>query len=116
MRTHIQFQPKGKKVTIRKGENLLQAGLKNRVYIKSRCGGKGSCTACKIQILSDNPLVSLPTTQEMRMLGEENVAKGYRLACQTRIYGEVEVLIPEETWKTKVKNQLEETNEETEGN
>lgn len=116
MRTHIRFQPKGKRVSIRKGESLLQAGLKNRIYIKSRCGGKGSCQACKIQILSDKPLISLPTSQEMRMIGEENIAKGYRLACQTRVYGEIEVLLPEETWKSKVKNQLEETNEETEEN
>lgn len=113
MRTHVLFQPKGKRVSVRKGESLLQAGLKNRIYIKSRCGGKGSCQACKVQILSDKPLISLPTSQEIKMLGEENIAKGYRLACQTRIYGEMEVSIPEETWKTRVKHQLEETNEET---
>ena len=108
----MKFQPKGKVVSVLKGENILQAAIKNRIYIKTRCGGKGSCTACKVQVLTSDSLLSLPSPQEIRMIKEEDLVAGYRLACQTRIYGPVEVAIPEDSWKATVNRQLEALNEE----
>ena len=112
MKIRVKFQPKGKVVSVLNGDNILQAGLKNRIYIKSRCGGKGSCTACKIQVVTDDPLISSPSPQEIRMIKEEDIAQGYRLACQTKVYGPIEVSIPGDSWKSAVKKQLEGLNEE----
>lgn len=112
MRIKIKFQPKGKVVSVVKGENLLQAGMKNRILIRNRCGGKGSCTACKVLLLTKEALISSPSPQEIRMITEEDLAQGYRLACQTRVYGPVVVAIPEELWKTTVKQQLKGLTEE----
>ncbi|RKD25691.1 hypothetical protein BEP19_01755 [Ammoniphilus oxalaticus] len=118
MKTSVTFQPKGKVVSVNKGEILLQTALKNRVYINNRCGGKGSCTTCKIQILSDQDGVSFPSPREKRLLSEEDLAVGIRLACQTRVFERCEVSIIENTWKSIVnrnrssKQSVEEETEE----
>lgn len=112
MRIRVKFQPKGKVISVFNGENLLQAALKNRVYIKNRCGGKGSCTACKVQILTKNSILSPLSSQELRLIRDEDLIEGYRLACQTRIFGPAEVAVPEDSWKTTVNRQLEALNNE----
>lgn len=111
MKIKVEFQPKGKIVSLNKGENLLQAALKNRVPIRNRCRGNGQCTTCKVQILNPDPMVSLPSSQEQRMIGEEALQVGYRLACQTRVYGRIQVRVPEETWKTTVREQIQQQKE-----
>ncbi|MEW9669734.1 2Fe-2S iron-sulfur cluster-binding protein [Ammoniphilus sp. 3BR4] len=111
MRIKVEFQPKGKTVSLNKGENLLQAALKNRIPIRNRCRGNGQCTTCKVQIMSPNAMVSLPSSQEQRMIGEEALETGYRLACQTRVYGAVRVRVPEEAWKTTVREHIQQQKE-----
>ncbi len=115
MRVKIEFQPKGKTVSVNKGENILQSALKNRIAIRNRCNGNGTCTTCKVKIATASPLVSLPSAQEMKMLSEQALAEGYRLACQTRVYGPLLVQVPEEAWKSTVKEQMERQRQEKEG-
>ena len=107
MKIKILFQPRGKWVTARSGDNLLQTALKNRIPIRHRCGGNGSCTTCKVRILSKDALISDPSTAEIRLVGEEAIHTGYRLACQTRAYGNTEISIPEEKWKAVVREKIQ---------
>jgi ferredoxin, 2Fe-2S len=115
MKINVTFQPKGKTFSVRTGENVLQCALKNRIVINHRCNGNGSCTTCKIKVLSAKANVSDPSVSEIRLVGEEALAEGVRLACQTRIYGSVEVYVLEQAWKTKVKRILEQPSDPNEG-
>jgi len=67
------------------------------VEIESACGGKGVCKKCQVRIESDKSSVSPPTEVEMKALTAEALASGMRLACQTRVAGDVRVFVPEES-------------------
>lgn len=41
-------------------------------------------------------------------LGEHNIDDGMRLSCQTRVYKEVEVVIPEDPYKARIRALLAE--------
>jgi 2Fe-2S ferredoxin len=106
MKHRVFFASKAREVMVRQGDNILMAALSNRVAIRNRCNGNGTCTTCKVEVIAkDQHFASSPSTQEMKMLGEEQLHKGLRLACQTRVYGPLQVHIPEESWKARIKEQ-----------
>lgn len=61
------------------------------VNITATCGERGRCRACRIKILSGQ--VPPPTMQDRIQLGEEEIRDNFRLACQTRVIGDVKVLL-----------------------
>jgi uncharacterized 2Fe-2S/4Fe-4S cluster protein (DUF4445 family) len=63
------------------------AGL--RIY--SPCGGQGHCGKCVVFVTSG---VDEPSHIEERCLGRDELARGCRLACQARLVGDTEVVIP----------------------
>jgi ferredoxin, 2Fe-2S len=109
----ITFNPGNKKVEVRQGETILRAASRARIFIPQRCGGKGSCTMCKIHVKADSQ-VSSPKEVEKRMIGDLNLTGGMRLACQARVQGEVCVELPENKLKAAVRAQLERQGQEDE--
>lgn len=94
-----------KTVTIKKGQSILRAAKQGRVALKHRCGGNAQCTTCKVTI--DNQLaVSTPQKKEVMTLGEHNIEQNMRLSCQTRVHGEVDVAIPEDPYKARIRELL----------
>jgi len=77
---------------------LLDAAVAADVHINASCNGKGACGKCKLIIESGN-IKSEPTT----LLSNQEKAKNYILACQTKVLGDVTVKIPEETIARKLK-------------
>ena len=78
----IIFQPKGKKVKVPSGTNLIAAAQKANIIIPSFCGNRGKCGKCKIKILQQE----LPHTyQEEITLTPEERAIGIHLACQINV-------------------------------
>ncbi|MFX1452510.1 MAG: ASKHA domain-containing protein, partial [Promethearchaeota archaeon] len=55
------------------------------------CGGRGQCGKCTIRILDINPNISEPSKKELKVLGTQKLMEGFRLACQTKIYGDLRV-------------------------
>jgi 2Fe-2S ferredoxin len=90
---------------------VLEAGRKARVPIRTRCGGKASCLMCKV-IARQTDGLSPANRMEKWKLGDQ-LHQGYRLACQTRIYGKAEVEIPEHPLKSVIRAQLAELRGET---
>ncbi|WCK56071.1 2Fe-2S iron-sulfur cluster-binding protein [Aneurinibacillus sp. Ricciae_BoGa-3] len=101
----ITFKPRNKNIQARQGETILRAASKARVVISQRCGGKGACTMCKVFVGKDSS-VSPPKEAEVRLIGEQNLACGMRLACQTMVTGHVNVEVPESPLKAVVRAQL----------
>ena len=60
------------------------------------CGGKGSCTTCKMIVLSGIENISPPSTSEVQYAAEGALAQNERLACQVNISGNILIRVPEE--------------------
>lgn len=87
----IHFLPADKKVTAAPGDILLDVAMTAGVHINAACGGEGVCGKCRVVIKSGEV-----SCRETSKLTAEEESKGYRLACQTRLVGDVEVFVPEE--------------------
>lgn len=61
------------------------------VDITATCGERGRCRACRIKVLSGQ--VPPPTMQDRIQLGEEEIRDNFRLACQTRVISDCNVLL-----------------------
>ena len=73
------------------GETLFQALTRQGLFIPTACGGQGKCGLCRLKIQSPPP----PTEAEKRLLKDDELADGLRLACQCIIRGRLDINIPE---------------------
>lgn len=96
-----------KHVMIREGHTILRAAKQGRVPLRHKCGGRASCTTCKVNI-GNQTGISAPTDIEIMRLGEDHIEKGMRLSCQTTVYGTVEAVIPEDPYKARIRALLAE--------
>lgn len=55
------------------------------------CGGEGICGKCRV-LFSQNP--PSPSLYDKRMLSEEEISRGVRLACKSVIEGDCSVVLP----------------------
>ncbi len=57
------------------------------------CGGHGKCGKCLVTVTGE---VSPPTEDERRVLSEDELAQGVRLACRTAVWGDCAVTTSEQ--------------------
>lgn len=88
----VNFLPSEVTVDIEQGKTILDASYKGDLFINALCGGDGTCGKCKV-ILKSGKVDSMPTTH----ISAVETKQGYVLACRTKVVGDVEVLIPEES-------------------
>ena len=108
----IDFQPVGRRGHCAKDQSLLDCARHLNVDIVSICGGVGTCGRCKVQIAAG--LVSKPSLDEEAELSPEELAKGYRLACQVFPLGDVSVNVPPESLTAVQRTQVEGLNVDVE--
>ncbi|MDD1768506.1 MAG: ASKHA domain-containing protein [Methanomassiliicoccales archaeon] len=86
----VTFRPKSLTVKVEEGTTILDAAFSAGVLLNSVCGGKGTCRKCRVLTRGsfDSP--------RCHSLSEKDWESGYRLACETRVTGDGEVIIPEE--------------------
>ena len=101
----VVFTPSGLSTTAEVGATLLETAQETGVAIRSLCGGNGNCRQCWVEISegshpkhgvecsADN--LSPITELEERMHQRHDKFKGLRLACRTRILGDLVVDVPE---------------------
>lgn len=87
----VRFEEEGKEIKVEKGTTILEAAIACNVFINSICGGEGNCGKCKVIVRGKFK------TKKSKFIEGKEEAKGYCLACQTIIEGDVNVIIPEET-------------------
>jgi len=85
----VVFYPDGKCINAESGANLLELGRSAGVSIDSSCGGRGVCGKCKV-LIKYGEVETHPTAE----LTEEEKEKGYVLACQSEVVGDVVVEVP----------------------
>jgi len=89
----ITFLPDKKNITVNKGTTILEALEKSGIIIDTPCGGKGTCGKCKILI---NKGITTATPIEEELLSEEEIKKGFRLACQAKLFQDSIIEVPSE--------------------
>jgi uncharacterized 2Fe-2S/4Fe-4S cluster protein (DUF4445 family) len=94
----VTFEPSGEVVETVTGSSLLEAAAAADVHLNASCSGKGLCGKCKLVVVSGNI-----ETEPSALLSEDEVRKGYVLACQSRVTSDAVVRIPEETLERKLK-------------
>ena len=94
----VSFATDKKSVQVPAGTTLLDAARKADVHVNASCNGKGACGKCKLKVTSGE--ADAPSTP---LLSEAEQKKGYVLACQAKVTGDVTVDIPPEIMERKLK-------------
>lgn len=81
--------PDDKQVPVEGDYNLLQALLVGGVPVAHACGGSARCSTCRLHILTGAEHCEPRTEAEQEMAERLKFDDCIRLACQTRITGEV---------------------------
>jgi len=89
----ITFLPDKKNIEVNKGTTTLEALERAGINIDTPCGGKGICGKCKILI---NKGITTATPIEEELLSEEEIKKGFRLACQAKLFKDTIIEVPSE--------------------
>jgi len=89
----ITFLPDKKNIKVNEGTTILEALERVGININTPCGEKGICGKCKILI---NKGITTATPIEEELLSEEEIKKGFRLACQTKLFTDTLIEIPQE--------------------
>ncbi len=79
-----------KQISIDEKTNLLRASMRNEGGIPFKCGG-GICGTCRCRIEEGLDNADDVKKKERNHLTEEEIAQGYRMACQTFVQGDVSV-------------------------
>ncbi|MDY0166285.1 MAG: ASKHA domain-containing protein [Thermoguttaceae bacterium] len=88
----IAFQPSGQTVYVLPGTRLMEAAAGAGIVLDQPCGGAGVCGKCRVRIAGE---LCPPTPAEKRHFSNQELADGFRLACQTTVCGPATVEVPE---------------------
>ncbi|MDP7415894.1 MAG: ASKHA domain-containing protein [Dehalococcoidales bacterium] len=103
----VIFQPSGRRGYVDEGITLKEASVALGVEIEGICGEKAICGKCKVRIEegvfekygieSSREHLSLMGATERKFFNLQQERGGYRLACQTRVLGDIVIFISEES-------------------
>ena len=85
-------------IVVPAGSKLLQTLADNNIFLASACGGGGTCSQCKCQILDGGG--SILPTEESHFNSKEK-KDGWRLSCQVPVKNDLKITIPEEVFGVK---------------
>ena len=94
----IDINDGDKILTVQGGASLLSSLAREKIFLPSACGGRGTCAYCKCQVVDGvGPL--LPT--EEPLLEPAEIEENTRIACQVKVKQDVKILVPEELFNIK---------------
>lgn len=88
----ILFLPHNKEILFPEGESLIHAAMEAGVHVNASCGGEGQCGKCRV-IIEDGEVEEGVS----EALSQDDLEKGYRLACLSRIQSDLVVQVPVES-------------------
>jgi uncharacterized 2Fe-2S/4Fe-4S cluster protein (DUF4445 family) len=101
----IDLQPVGRRIRVEAGKSLLAAAQSAGVELISICGGIGMCDGCRVRVRKGK--LSPLTLEEEEALDPQEIAQGFRLACQAFPLSDCHVDIPPESLTTAQRLQVE---------
>ncbi len=87
----VTFQPQGRAVSVLTGTTILEAAGIAGLVIDTPCGEAGTCGKCRVQVAQGAPD---PAEADRKAFPEVELADGWRLACQSRVVGDMVVHVP----------------------
>jgi len=90
----IKIGPQEQSFECMEGENLLYEAISHSIMIPFNCTS-GRCGTCRIRVLEGAENLSEVGDREALRLGEERIEQGFRLACQSYVFGDVRVEVPQ---------------------
>ena len=90
----IRFLPEDRKYTAHQPVELMLAAASCDIWVEQPCGLKAICGKCRVRVGEGLAQVS---PADLRLLTREEIAAGWRLACQLVLDGPAVVEIPEIT-------------------
>ena len=90
----LKILPEARSSRVASGTGLLQASLMAGIELPQACGGRASCTTCRVLVKEGATGLSPLQLAEREMLAESGLLGRYRLACQARVLGDVVVERP----------------------
>lgn len=87
-----------KELDVEMGGTLLNALQENEIFLSSACGGSGSCGQCRCQVTNGGGEI-LPT--EVGFFSRKQIADKWRLGCQVKVKGDLQIQVPEEVFGVK---------------
>jgi ferredoxin len=91
----VTFVKQGLSIEVPRGANLREVALASKIDLYAfpsnliNCRGRGLCGTCRVKV-DDHRALSPRTLADERKLGWEG--KSYRLACQSQVLADVEVI------------------------
>jgi ferredoxin len=79
-----------KVITGPENSNLLRLSIREKGGVPFKCGG-GICGTCRCRIEAGLENTDAVKDKERKHLTEEDLAAGYRMACQTFVNGDISV-------------------------
>lgn len=73
------------------GGTILEAALQNNIEHYHVCGGKARCTTCRVYVLNGKDNLAPRTEAELKMAQDKNWQDNIRLACQTKVLGDITI-------------------------
>ena len=73
------------------GESLFDVGARVSAGIDTSCVGKGTCGLCRVRVLAGADQLNPFTDEERKHLGNVYHLTKVRLACRTKIAGDVAI-------------------------
>ena len=80
------------------GGTLLNTLQSENIYLSSACGGSGSCGQCRCRVIEGGGEI-LPT--ETGFFSRKEQKEHWRLACQTKVKEDMQIIVPEEVFGVK---------------
>jgi uncharacterized 2Fe-2S/4Fe-4S cluster protein (DUF4445 family) len=93
MKHKVTFLPDNVTIDVPDDTNLFKAVKAAGLYVLSSCGGKGNCGKCKVVIREGK----IESAGSRSFLTSEEAARGYALACISRVKSDLVVEIPPES-------------------
>ena len=88
---HVSFQGFGSEVEVEQGKTVMEAVRRAGLALESECGGHGTCGACRVRFVGVAPP---PGVEDTLLLGDDEIAEGWRLACQTVLADDCLIALP----------------------
>ena len=82
-----------KSVQAKPGASLLNALVRQEIFLPSACGGGGTCAQCRCQVLDGGGDI-LPT--ETNHINRVDAKNHWRLACQVKVKQDMSIRVPDE--------------------
>ncbi len=87
----INLSPDDTEINISEDETILTASLRNDIQHLHACGGLEMCSTCRVEVLSGEDNLCPKSESEQALSDKLELPSNIRLACQTKVKGNVKL-------------------------